>query len=136
MSENEDRIVFGTLEFYEAMANALNNDPVWLEKGAALKATMIYHYGPPVDKYFYLNFAEGKVTDVAELTSAEERPAEYVISGSGDAWKAVLRKEVKPATAMATGKLKVKGKQTYLLKNMSAFTHVLDVMTTLDPVYP
>lgn len=136
MSENEERIVFGTLGFYEAMANALNNDPVWLEKGAALKATMIYQYGAPVDKFFYLNFAEGKVTDVTELVSAEERPAEYVVSGSADAWKAVLRKEIKPATAMATGKLKVKGKQTYLLKNMAAFTYVLDVMTTLDPIYP
>jgi putative sterol carrier protein len=36
---------------------------------------------------------------------------------------------------MAMGKLKVKGKQTFLLKNMSAFSHILDVMTRLDPVY-
>ena len=36
---------------------------------------------------------------------------------------------------MATGKLKIKGKQTYLLKNMSAFSQILEVMTGLDPVY-
>jgi len=36
---------------------------------------------------------------------------------------------------MATGKLKVKGKQTYLLKNMAAFSYILEVMTGLDPAY-
>ena len=33
------------------------------------------------------------------------------------------------------GKLKVTGKQVYLLKNMGAFSYILDVMTRLDPVY-
>lgn len=131
----DERPVFGTLGFYEAMANALNNDPEWPEKGKALKAKMVYAYGAPINKNFYMIFDEGKVSDVTEVESPEDSPAEFVVSGSADSWKAVLRKEVKPATAMATGKLKVKGKQTYLLKNMNAFTYILDVMTQLDPVY-
>jgi putative sterol carrier protein len=76
-----------------------------------------------------------KITEVAELASEEERPSDYLISGSPEAWKAVFQKELKPATAIATGKLKVRGKQTYLLKNMGAFSYILEVMTNLDVVY-
>lgn len=132
---SDERPRFGTLGFYEAMAAALNVDPEWAEKGKLISCSMIYNYGPPVDRVFFLNFDEGQVTEVAEVGSPEERPADFRISGTGDAWKSVLRSEVKPATAMAMGKLKVKGKQTFLLKNMSAFSHILDVMTRLDPIY-
>jgi hypothetical protein len=130
-----DPVQFGTLGFYQKMAEALNVDPEWVEKGKPLSCAMVFVYGPPVDRNFYVSFDAGKVTDVAELASVEERPAEFVITGTGEAWRAVLRREVKPATAMATGKLKVKGRQTYLLKNMAAFSHILDVMTRLDPIY-
>jgi hypothetical protein len=131
-----ERPEFGTVEFYQAMADVLNADPVWAEKGKPLTCSMVYVYGPPIGRNFFLNFVEGHISEVAEIASPDARPAEFVITGTGDAWKAVLRAEVKPATAMATGKLKVKGKQTFLLKNMGAFSHILDVMTKIDPVYP
>lgn len=130
-----DRPKFGTLEFYQAMADALNADPEWADKGKPLTCAMVYVYGPPVNRNFFLNYDAGKIIEVVEVASPDERPAEFVITGSGDAWKAVLTKEIKPATAMATGKLKVKGKQTFLLKNMGAFSHILEAMTRLDPDY-
>ena len=132
---NDERPVFGTFSLFQAMADALNNDPTWVEKGANITASMIYSYLPPIGKLFYLNYDHGKITEVAELASEEEKPADYVITGTPDVWRAVFKKELKPTTAMATGKLKIKGKQTYLLKNMSAFSYILEVMTGLDPVY-
>jgi putative sterol carrier protein len=129
------RPVFGTFSLYQAMADALNNDATWVDKGANITASMIYNYLPPIGKLFYLNFDHGKITEVAELASEDEKPSDYVITGTPDAWRALFKKELKPTTAMATGKLKVKGKQTYLLKNMSAFSYILEVMTGLDPVY-
>jgi len=131
-----DRPVFGELSFYEAMAESLNADPEWAEIGKALSYSMTYVYGAPIDRVFYVEFDEGRVVEVAELATPEERIADFVVSGSPDNWKAVLTGAVKPATAMATGKLKIQGKQTVLLRNMKAFTHVMAVMTALDPVYP
>ena len=130
-----ERPVFGTLSLYEAMADALNADPAWVDKGANITASMVYSFGPPIGRLFYLNFDHGKITEVAELTYKEERPSDYLISGSPEAWKAMFRKELKPATGIATGKLKVRGKQTYLLKNMAAFSYILDVMTNVDVAY-
>ena len=128
---------FGTVGFYQAMADALNADPEWAEKGADLDFAMIYVYGEPIDKVFYVEFSQGgQVSDAEELASQEDRDADFVISGPAAVWKDVLSKAVKPTTALATGKLKVKGKQTQLLKNMSSFTHILDVMGGLDPIYP
>lgn len=130
-----ERPIFGTLSLYEAMTEALNNDPVWAEKGADISASMTYSFLPPIGKLFFLNYEHGKITEVAELASEEERPSDYLISGSPEVWKAVFQKELKPTTAIATGKLKVRGKQSYLLKNMAAFSYILEVMTSLDVVY-
>ena len=129
------RPVFGTVSLYEAMAGRLNVDPEWAELGSEITYTMIFWYEPPVEKAFYVAFEKGRVTEVAELEGHEARTADFVISGTPDAWKAVLRSETKPTVAMATGKLKVKGRQLTLLKHMGAFSHILNVMTELDPEY-
>lgn len=133
--EMTDRPQFGTIGFYEAMAAALNADADWLEKGKAISCSMVYYYDAPINRAFWLNFDEGRVTEVAEYETTEERAADFVISGKPEAWKSVLLKETKAATAMATGKLKVKGKQTFLLRNMNAFSRIIEVMSELDPKY-
>ena len=135
MNDHEGRPRFGQISFYEAMANALNDDPVWKEKGRSITCSMLHVYGSPVDRTFFTNFESGRVTEVAELPTGKSRRTDFVISGSPEHWKAVLRNEIKPATAMATGKLKVEGKQIYLLRNMAAFSRMLDLMTELDPTY-
>lgn len=135
MNDHVERPRFGSISFYEAMADALNDDPVWQDKGKSITCSMLHVYGAPVDRTFFSNFEAGRVTEVAELPAGENRQTDFVISGSPEHWKAVLRNEIKPATAMATGKLKVEGKQIYLLRNMGAFSRMLELMTELDPAY-
>jgi hypothetical protein len=122
----------GTLQFYEEMARVLNSDPVWEEKGKSITCTMVHAYGPPVNRRFFTCFDGGKVTEVAELAADEQPSADFVISGPAENWNAVLQKQIKPTTAMTTGKLKVDGRQIYLLRNMAAFSYMLDLMTTLE----
>lgn len=131
----DERPRFGTLSFYQAMADALMADSEWLKKGANITASMVYNYLPPIGKLFFMNYDHGKVTEVAELGSENERHVDYVITGTPETWKAVLQQRLKPTVAIVTGKFKVKGKQSYLLKNMAGFSYVLDVMQRLDPVY-
>lgn len=123
---------FGTIEVYEEMAKLLNNDPEWAEKGKAISYTMIYVYGPPVDKNFFLRFEEGQITEVREVASPEEEPADFVLSGAPDVWRGVLDKTLNPTAALTRGQLKVKGKMTTLLKHMSAFNYVIDAMTRIE----
>lgn len=125
-------VEFGTVKVYEEMANLLNNDPEWAEKGKAISYTMVYDYGSPVSKAFYVKFEEGRVTEVRELASADEAAADFVISGAPDVWRGVLTKTINPTAALTRGQLKVKGKMTTLLKHMNAFGHIIDSMTKIE----
>ena len=123
---------FGTVQVYEAMAEMLNADPEWADKGKNITYTMIYDYRAPVDKSFLVRFDAGKVTEVRELSSADDEPADFVISGDPETWRAVLERKTSPTAAMTRGQLKVRGKMSVLLKNMSAFSHILDSMTKIE----
>jgi hypothetical protein len=123
---------FGTVKVYEEMANLLNGDPEWADKGKAITYTMIYDYGPPISKAFLARFEAGQVTEVRELASADAEPADFVISGPPEIWRGVLEKNISPTAAMTKGQLKVKGKLTTLLKHMTAFGYVIDTMTKIE----
>jgi hypothetical protein len=123
---------FGTIEVYEEMAELLNNDPVWAEKGKDISYSMIYVYGPPVDRSFYVRFEEGRVTEQREVDSPDAEQADFVLSGAADVWRGVLDKTLNPTAALTRGQLKVKGKMTTLLKHMTAFSYVIDAMTKIE----
>ena len=59
-----ERPVFGTLSLYEAMAEALNDDPAWVDKGANITASMTYSFLTPIDRLFFLNFDHGKIKSI------------------------------------------------------------------------
>jgi putative sterol carrier protein len=56
------------------------------------------------------------------------------VSGGVDTWRGIFDGKVNPTVALATGKMKLKGNKTRLLKNMAAFTYVIDTMKRLDYV--
>jgi putative sterol carrier protein len=127
-------VEFGTVKVYEEMADLLNNDPEWSEKGKAITYSMTYDYGPPVSKAFFVRFDEGKIVDVRELPSPDAEPADFVISGAPDVWRGVLDGSLNPTAALTKGQLRVKGKMTTLLKHMNAFSYVIDAMTKIELV--
>jgi putative sterol carrier protein len=125
---------FGTIEVYEEMANLLNSDDDWAEIGKEITYTMVFEYGEPVNKLFFLRFDEGKVTDVREIASADEVSADFVLSSAPDTWRDLLEKKMNPTMAMARGKVKVKGNLALLMKHMKAFNHILDSMSAVELV--
>ena len=70
-------VEFGTVAVYEAMADLLNNDPAWAEKGKSINYSMVFDYGSPVGKSFFVRFADGKVFDVKELPGSDAEPADF-----------------------------------------------------------
>lgn len=124
---------FGTVEVYEEMARRLNADAEWTGKrGVNISYTMVYDYGPPIDKAFFARFEEGRITEVKELASRGDISADFVITGDGDTWRGVLTKAIDPTIALTRGQLKVKGKMSTLLKNMNAFKYIIDSMTEIE----
>jgi putative sterol carrier protein len=127
---------FGTVGFYEEVARQLNADEQWRQMATPITYTMIFHYEEPVKKYFYLSFDAGEITETAELASSEDKTVDFLITGEPASWAGVIRGDINPTTAMATGKLKVQGKQTVLLRHMKKFSYMINKMTTIDAVFP
>jgi putative sterol carrier protein len=125
-------VTFGTVDFYQAMADQLNNDPAWSDIGKDLDYTMVYVFTEPVNKSFYAVFGGGKVTGVREATEADADHVDFVITGPPDVWRGIFEKKVNPTAALTTGKMKVKGKMTTLLKNLKAFSYIIEAMTRVD----
>ena len=125
-------IELGTLGFYEAMAEALRDDPVWAEKGKGLTYTMVYGYGAPIDRAFLLKFENGRITTVRDAEGDELDTCDAYVSAAPDVWRAVFEGRTSPTVALATGKVKLRGNKVQLMKNMAAFTYVIDTMKKLE----
>jgi ubiquinone biosynthesis protein UbiJ len=132
----ETRPVFGTVSLYEALARDLNADPVWREMATPITYTMIYHYLEPIDARFFLRFDHGEIVDVRDVAADEDLAVDFTISAKPAVWEALIRLEMQPTAAMATGKVKVKGRQTVLLRHMKRFSYLIDRLCHMDPVFP
>jgi putative sterol carrier protein len=125
-------VEFGTVAVYEAMADLLNHDPAWAEKGKSIDYSMIFDYGPPVGKTFFLRFADGKVFDVRELESADAEKADFTLSAAPDVWRGIFDQTINPTNALVKGQIRVKGKMAALLRHMTAFSYIIEAMTKIE----
>jgi hypothetical protein len=127
-------VEFGTVAVYEAMADLLNHDPVWADKGKSIDYSMIFDYGSPVEKTFFLRFGDGKVFDVKELPGTDAVKADFVLSAAPDVWRGIFDQTINPTNALVKGQIKVKGKIAALLRHMTAFSYIIEAMTKIELV--
>ncbi|GAB3141442.1 hypothetical protein GCM10027258_24080 [Amycolatopsis stemonae] len=125
-------VKLGSVEFYEAMADALNNDPEWAEKGKNIDFDMAYKYEAPVEGQFFVSFDKGKVVDVRVASQEDLDKADFLISGSSDVWRGCFDGSINPTVAMTRGKLRVRGKMAQMLKNMPAFMYIQQTMAEVE----
>lgn len=125
-------VKLGSLEFYEAMGEALNNDPEWAEKGKNIDFDMAYKYEAPVEGQFFVSFDKGKVTTVRNASQEDLDAADFLISGSSDVWRGCFDGSINPTVAMTRGKLRVRGKMAQMLKNMPAFMYIQETMGKIE----
>lgn len=128
-----NRPLFGTREVYDALAEALNDDPKWLAKATMLNYTMTHVYTEPVNKTFTFRFEGGKLLDVQEVDGPA--PADFVLTATPEVWERMLvEQSITPQIAMVTRKVQVDGKLSTLLKHISVFNYLLAVLIGLEPV--
>jgi hypothetical protein len=128
-----NRPTFGTREVYDALAEALNDDPKWLAKATMLNYTMTHVYTEPIGKTFTFRFEAGKLLDIREVDGPA--PADFVLTGTPEVWERMLVSQtLTPQIAMVTRKIQVDGKLSVLLKHISVFNYLLAVLIGLEPV--
>ncbi|HEX3796972.1 MAG TPA: SCP2 sterol-binding domain-containing protein [Acidimicrobiales bacterium] len=127
--------LFGTIGFFEALANLLNGDETWRKMATPITYSMVYIFVDSVDRVFFLNFDKGEISEVVELAGRGQREADFTISATSATWKAVITKEMSPMSAMSSAQLQMDGNRATLLRHMKKFSYMIDMLTRLDPVY-
>lgn len=122
----------GSAEVYEELARRLALDPTWTDKGRDISCTMSFSFDEPIGTTIYLRFDKGRIDDVRELLDGDSPPVEFAFSGPADVWRCVFAKETSASMALMTGRLKLVGKKSWLLGNMSAFMYMLDTLTGIE----
>lgn len=125
-------VEFGSIAFYEEMADLMNNDPEWERVGRKLNYAMVYDYGAPLNRSFFVTFDGGKMSYAVEADNQLRSSADFVITGPPEVWDAIFQKQLAPMRAITRGQMKVRGKVAELLKNMDAFNYMLDAMTKIE----
>ncbi len=102
-------VKYGTLEYFQALANALNNDPEFTKSG--MTTTYIYRFtdrknASGGDLGFLLRFEKGRVTEVKEVPATED--AEFIGTGPYDILAKISRGELDGQKAMKDGTFKFK----------------------------
>ncbi len=127
--------LFGTPDYFAQVKALLESDGMWAQRSEGVTCSMVYIYGDPMNRAMKVDFDKGTVTNFQAVDPSSPPSADLVISARGSVWHQIATQQLKPTLAMATGKLKLKGKQTFVLKNMGAFTRLMELQTQIEVRY-
>lgn len=118
-------IPFPSEEWIKELANRLNNDPDYQKKAAKWEGTFAFHIKSEAgylesDRILWLDPWHGVVRQAKQLNSLEEETVNYGLAATYSIWKKVLQGEMDSTRAMLTGKLKVIGKLSYIMRQKKA----------------
>jgi len=80
----------------------------------------------------FVGLYHGECTGARILEQGEETGAEYIYSGSYDAWEQVLKKELDPIRGLLAGKFKLQGDMAKVLKATRAAQELVNSTTMID----
>lgn len=75
--------------------------------------------------YLFLGLYHGKSPDALELTSLEDRPADYLISAPYGTWRKVLDGKIDPIQGMMTRQLKLQGNMMMIMRYPKAAQEIM-----------
>jgi putative sterol carrier protein len=106
--------LFPSPEWATAYKDALNASPAYAEAGkdwthgvVAMVVKADATLGIPEDMALWLDVHGGKCRDIKLIPATLAQEAPFVIEGTYDRWKAVIKKEIDPIKSMMQNKLKL-----------------------------
>jgi hypothetical protein len=129
------RPTFGTRELYDALAEALNHDEVWLKKAKKMSFGMTHVYTGATPLTVRMEFDSGVMGNVHQYEQPEDAPpSEFVLSGDSESWTQMLvTGELSVNIALVSRQILVKGKMGPLMKNIPQFNYIIARLIDLEP---
>ncbi len=133
-------VKFPTDEWIKAFRDQLNASEAYAKSAKDWEGDFIFVIEGdktyPNTSYFFVGLLHGKCTDAAMVASAEERPAQYILSGSYSTWRKVMEGTQDPIQAMMTRKLKLKGNLMKVMRYPKAAKDMVDSVQRVDSEFP
>lgn len=129
-------VEFKTQEWADEFASCLNHNPNYKKSAETWEGALILGFKAENvrledDVHLYLDLWHGECRDARFLNEGEEVEHEYSISAKETTWYALVSDELKPQTALMSGKFKVKGNMAKLMRFPKAAAYIIKYMRRL-----
>ena len=131
---------FPSLEWLKALQELINSNPEYEKAAADHEGAMTMVIEPEeglLDEEYILwtDPYHGKLREVKRLKSIDEEKSEFLLNGKYSVWKKIIKGEQDPMRALMTGKIKVKGQMTSLLKQTRPAKITMETFQKIETVF-
>jgi len=133
-------ILFASQEWLDALKKALETSQAYKEAAKNWEGDIYFIVEPDASykqrNIMYLDLWHGECREASVITDENEKSPKYRILGPFTNWKQILNKKVDPVQSMMTGKIKVKGDMTQIMKMPRAAVELVNCATAFEAVFP
>jgi putative sterol carrier protein len=125
---------FLSLEYWNKTQEIANTDEEFGIKARLFTASFTFRVTDKEDlPQVYVNFLDGKITEVRELSDEEE--TDFTLEGIYDVWTKVNKGEIDGSNAIMTRQLHFKGNMSVIIRYSKAFLRLFELMQTVPVDY-
>ena len=122
-------IKFPSDEWIKALSAKLNESDAYEKSAKDWEGDFVFIVEPDdafeKTAYLFLGLYHGKSPDAGEISTQEEREAEFVLSAPFTNWRRVIEGKLDPIQGMMTKKLKVKGNMMKIMRYPKAAKEIV-----------
>ena len=127
--------LFGSSEFFSELQRSLTADPQWKALAGGLSHSIIYNYGPPMNRAAFIRFDKGNLVEIQAEAYPCQRRADFVLTADGKVWKSICTRQLHIMVALGAGALDIQGTSRELLQQISVLSRLIDLQGESDVVF-
>jgi putative sterol carrier protein len=128
--------LFGTQDWLNSFANALNNNESYAEAAQEWEGDFYFLVTPGGnylnDMTMYLHLEHGKCLVAEMVADPSSRKPDYTVKGALESWQQIITKELDHTQAIMTGKLTIKGDMVKIMKNLKAAQELVNSLVLVE----
>ena len=127
---------FQTQEWADEYAQCLNSNPNYEKSAKTWEGALVLEFTAESIKLettvrLWLDLWHGKCREARFLQDGEEAPIEYTIAAPESTWASLISGELDPTKAMMSGKFKIMGNTSKLMRFPLAAAYIIKYMKRL-----
>ncbi len=133
-------VMFGTQEWADGLKSELDNSKAYKEAAKNWEGDLYIIVEPDASyerrHIIYLDLWHGDCREASVVQDEGEKSPRYRIFGPFTNMKRILDKEADPVQAMMTGKIKVQGDMSQIMRMPRAAVELVNCMTAFETEFP